>query len=159
MSAKQKRRRETASNSTQVLAAPSPVIDHARPQVSNNLSWHFIQAADQRGSGISGAWSSELGSRASTDPPLDVGKSSDQSSNQSSDQSSELRSELRSELGSRPSTDPPLDVGKSSDPSNQVSNLRSAQHDLCFQMLKQVVTVFMYRDLGGSSQHRRGGVL
>ena len=121
MSAKQKRRSETASNSTQVLAAPSPVIDHARPQVSNNLSWHFIQAADQRGSGISGAWSSEL--------------------------------------GSRPSTDPPLDVGKSSDPSNQVSNLRSAQHDLCFQMLKQVVTVFMYKDLGGSSQHGRGGVL
>ena len=89
MSAKQKRRSETASNSTQVLAAPPPVIDHARPQVSNNLSWHFIQAADQRGSGISGAWSSELRSRPSTNPPLDVGKSSDQSSNQSSDQSLE----------------------------------------------------------------------
>ena len=37
------------------LAAAPPVIDHAGPQVSNNLSWHFIQAADQRGSGISGA--------------------------------------------------------------------------------------------------------
>ena len=55
LSVEQEQRRETASNSTQVFGSAPPVIDHAGPQVSNNLSWHFIQAADQRGSGISGA--------------------------------------------------------------------------------------------------------
>ena len=60
MSAKQELRRRTAGPTQfKILAAAPPVIDHAGPQVSNNLSWHFIQAADQRGSGISGAWNSQ----------------------------------------------------------------------------------------------------
>ena len=55
MSTKQERRRKICLPSTNAgerlpptqlkfLAAAPPVIDHAGPQVSNNLSWHFIQA-------------------------------------------------------------------------------------------------------------------
>ena len=123
------------------------VIDHGGPQVSNNLSWHFIQAAaltktkedpgsPERGSKPGQAWA----------PPsmLDVFQhnfnlflfffenphffkmlSMEASRSVTNKPVFQLFQNKFSELGSRSGADPSLDVGKSSNPSDQVGNLRS----------------------------------